>query len=235
MAAGSGSRLGHDLPKAFVPLVDRPLLRHALDQVFSCPDIDNVVLVAPSAHLSEAQALLLGDEVDRVVVVPGGAERTQSVLQGLSAVGEETAFVLVHDAARCLAPASLFTRVIQALHAGRSAVIPGVPVVDTVKQVDDEGLVTGTPERSVLRAIQTPQGFAREVLADAHRRAVESGQMATDDAALVESCGVPVAVVPGDPAAAKITTPDDLAFFEYRLTMANGRDLGLGHDPRSCS
>ncbi|WP_081578160.1 2-C-methyl-D-erythritol 4-phosphate cytidylyltransferase [Austwickia chelonae] len=228
VAAGSGSRLGHDLPKAFVPLIDRPLLRHALDQVLSCPDVDEVILVAPSTHLGEARALLTETERTRVEVVVGGAERTESVLHGLSAVREGTEFVLVHDAARCLAPPALFTRVIRALRSGRRAVVPGIPVVDTVKQVDDEGLVTATPDRSALRAVQTPQGFTREVLTEAHRRAVETGLGATDDAALVESCGVRVTVVPGEVAAAKITTPDDLAFFEYRLTAERRGSLGLG-------
>ncbi len=112
----------------------------------------------------------------------------------------------MHDAARCLTPVAVFERVIAAVRGGAPAVVPGMPVVDTVKQVDARGRVVATPDRSTLRAVQTPQAFDRDVLERAHALSSE----ATDDAALVERLGEPVLVVPGDPAALKVTTPADL-------------------------
>lgn len=141
-----------------------------------------------------------------VSVVAGGAERTHSVAAGLGAMREDVEIVLVHDAARCLAPAELFDRLVAAVRAGHDAVVPGMAVTDTIKQVDTQGRVVATPERSSLRAIQTPQAFRRAVLARAHA----SGLEATDDAALVEGVGVVVSVIDGDDLAFKVTTQTDL-------------------------
>ncbi|EAP97083.1 putative 2-C-methyl-D-erythritol 4-phosphate cytidylyltransferase [Janibacter sp. HTCC2649] len=141
-----------------------------------------------------------------VSVVAGGAERTHSVSAGLAALHEDIGIVLVHDAARCLAPAELFDRLVVAVRAGHDAVVPGLPVTDTIKQVDEQGQVVATPNRSSLRAIQTPQAFRRALLARAHA----SGLEATDDAALVEGLGVPVTVIDGDDLAFKVTTQSDL-------------------------
>lgn len=112
----------------------------------------------------------------------------------------------MHDAARCLAPASLFDRLVAAVVDGHDAVVPGISVTDTIKQVDDRGHVVATPDRSSLRAVQTPQAFRRSVLREAHA----SGGDATDDAALVERCGGSVLVIEGDDLAFKVTTPADL-------------------------
>jgi 2-C-methyl-D-erythritol 4-phosphate cytidylyltransferase len=141
-----------------------------------------------------------------VVVVAGGAERGDSVAAGLTALTEAVSVVLVHDAARCLTPLPVFERVIAAVCAGAPAVVPGTAVIDTIKQVDEHGRVVATPERSTLRAVQTPQGFRRDVLERAHALSSD----ATDDAALVERLGEPVLVVDGDPRALKVTTPADL-------------------------
>lgn len=225
VAAGSGSRLGAAVPKAFVPLAGRPLLAHALERVAGCPGLVRVVVVAPAAHAAEAARLAaeagLGTPYD---VVPGGAERSDSVAAGLAAAGTDVDAVLVHDAARALAPVSLFAAVVDALAAGHPAVVPGLPVVDTVKEVDADGRVVATPDRSRLRAVQTPQGFDRAVLARAHDDAPPG---ATDDAALVERLGLPVLVVPGDPLAEKVTTPRDLAVAHAVLAApAAGGDGG---------
>jgi len=141
-----------------------------------------------------------------VTVVAGGAERTASVAAGLAALDDEVDIVLVHDAARCLAPATLFDRLVEAVREGADAVVPGLPVTDTIKAVDATGVVVGTPDRSTLRAVQTPQAFRRSVLAGAHA----SGAEATDDAALVELVGGRVLVVDGDDLAFKVTTAADL-------------------------
>ena len=164
--------------------------------------------MAPAPHLEAARRLLTRSEGDVTRIVAGGAQRTESVVHGLAALGGEE-FVLVHDAARCLTPAVVFERIISSLEAGAEAVIPGLPVTDTIKQVDAGGFVEATPDRARLRAVQTPQGFRVEVLRAAHAQA--SGRLAaTDDAALVEALGVDVLVVQGDARAMKITCASDL-------------------------
>jgi 2-C-methyl-D-erythritol 4-phosphate cytidylyltransferase len=211
-----------------------PILGHALRGVLACASVEEVVLVVPDTHRAQAQAVV--DDICRsadsavdsgvdsavdsgvdsgvpVTLVSGGAERGDSVLAGLHRLSAATEVVLVHDAARCLAPVDLFERVVAAVNAGAVAVVPGTPVVDTVKQVDAHGLVISTPDRATLRAIQTPQGFRREVLERAHaaiRGSVLAAGGVTDDAGLVERLGEPVVVVDGDPLAMKVTTPGDL-------------------------
>lgn len=222
MAAGAGTRLGADAPKAFVHLAGTPILRWALNQVLACPDVARVVLVVPADHLADARALLTVPERDRVHIVPGGADRVASVRLGLAHLTDDDGLVLVHDAARCLAPPSLFSDVVHAIRQGHGAVVPGVPVADTVKEIDDTGKVVSTLDRSRLRAIQTPQGFVREVLVHAHTHAREAGLQVTDDASLVEASGAPVRVIPGDPLAEKITTQRDLRAAE--LLVASLRD-----------
>jgi 2-C-methyl-D-erythritol 4-phosphate cytidylyltransferase len=138
--------------------------------------------------------------------VAGGAERGESVAAGLAALSSDVEIVLVHDAARCLTPVEVFDRVVAAVRSGAPAVVPGLAVVDTIKEVDDSGTVIGTPDRGRLRAVQTPQGFRLDVLLRAHALP----DSATDDAALVERLGEPVLVVDGDPRALKITIADDL-------------------------
>jgi len=218
VAAGSGSRLGAALPKAFVPLGGRPLLGHALDTVARLAHVAAVVVVVPPGLDDTSAPPWAGvDLPPHAVVVAGGASRTESVSAGLAAVGDVDV-VLVHDAARCLTPLEVFERVVAAVAAGAAGAVPGIPVVDTVKTVDSLGVITGTPERASLRAVQTPQGFVREVLVAAHA----SGVGATDDAALVELGGHRVLVVEGDPLAFKVTTADDLDRAERVLAQRAG-------------
>jgi len=206
VAAGSGSRLGAGLPKALVPLRGRPLLAHAVDTVARVPGLAVVVVVAPPEHADPRGPAWAGvDLPPGAVVVVGGAERTDSVAAGLAAVGDVDV-VLVHDAARCLTPLAVFERVVAAVAGGAAGAVPGIPLVDTVKTVDAAGVITGTPDRATLRAVQTPQGFRREVLLAAHAGGVRT----TDDAALVERSGHHVVVVEGDPLGFKVTTSDDL-------------------------
>ena len=223
VAAGSGSRLGATAPKAFVPLAGRPILGHALDTVVRLPGLRSLVVVVPAeladGAASEWEGIGLPDDAR---VVTGGPERAESVAAGLAHVDEECDVVLVHDAARCLTPLAVFERVVEAVRAGTAGAagaVPGMPVVDTVKTVDAQGVITGTPERAALRAVQTPQGFRRDVLVEAYR----SGQVATDDAALVERMGHKVLVVEGDQLAFKVTLPADLDHAERLLATAGGR------------
>jgi 2-C-methyl-D-erythritol 4-phosphate cytidylyltransferase len=201
------------MPKAFAPLCGESLLAHALRGVFGCADVNHVIIVAPLSHVDQCWDIAgLLDEHPRVDVVVGGADRSASVEAGLAVLRRDDGIVLVHDVARCLAPSDLFARVIGAVRDGHPAVVPGLPVTDTVKVVDAQGRVLDTPDRESLRGIQTPQGFLREVLvlAHSHRHAHPGVAVATDDAGLVERTGGDVRVVAGDHRALKITSPLDL-------------------------
>ena len=206
-AAGSGERLAAGLPKAFVELVGRTLIERAIDGLRASGVVDSVVVAVPPDRMDEAK-LILGSSA---TVVAGGADRTESVRLALAAAGDAE-FVLVHDAARPLTPPSLITRVVESLRSGHTAVVPALPVVDTVKAVDANGVVLGTPERAGLRAVQTPQGFATATLLRAYERT--GGAPVTDDASMVENMGGQVQTVDGDPLAFKITTKQDLVLAE---------------------
>lgn len=234
-AAGSGSRLGHDLPKALVPLGGTPLVVRAARALADSTAVDGIVVTAPSTHLAAVVGLFPGDVVPGtavpVRVVPGGPSRQASVAAGLAALADLVAdveLVLVHDAARALAGPELVRRVVAALESGRRAVVPGVPVTDTVKRVvalpDGGELVVETPDRATLRAVQTPQGFVRELLERAHRagadRADDEARAVSDDAGLVELLGEEVHLVLGEPAALKITTAADLDLAERLLSRS---------------
>jgi 2-C-methyl-D-erythritol 4-phosphate cytidylyltransferase len=205
-AAGSGQRLAAGVPKAFVDLDGRTLVERAVAGLLESGVVDRIVVAVP-AELADQAELLLGPVA---TVVAGGATRIESVRCALAACSgaHEPDLVLVHDAARALTPPHLTTRVVKALRAGYSAVVPALPVPDTVKTIDANGVVLGTPERVGLRAVQTPQGFATELLVRAYERA--GGGDFTDDAAMVEHIGGQVQVVDGDPLAFKITNRLDL-------------------------
>jgi 2-C-methyl-D-erythritol 4-phosphate cytidylyltransferase/2-C-methyl-D-erythritol 2,4-cyclodiphosphate synthase len=210
VAAGSGTRLGHAEPKAFVPLGDDTILGVALDAVLGMRDTPYVVVVAPADRVDAARAVAAartGAASASFDVVPGGETRQESVSRGLAALPHVIETVLVHDAARPLTPSAVFDEVAAAVRARGHGVVPALPVVDTIKRVDDAGRVLGTVDRSELAAMQTPQGFPRSALEHAYSRA--HGEH-TDDAALVESIGMPIDVVPGDARAFKITVPADL-------------------------
>ncbi|HVD24310.1 MAG TPA: 2-C-methyl-D-erythritol 4-phosphate cytidylyltransferase [Lapillicoccus sp.] len=208
VAAGVGARYGAGVPKAFVPLYGRSLLAWSVRTALECPGVGCVAIVAPSSHLAEAERETAEYADARVRVVAGGIERHDSVAAGLAVLPAELDVVLVHDAARAMTPSSLFAAVAAAVADGAPAVVPGLPVVDTIKQVDETGTVVATLPRAALRAVQTPQGFRRDVLERAY--AAMRSALVTDDAALVEALGLPVLVIPGDPLAHKITTPADL-------------------------
>ncbi len=149
-------------------------------------------------------------------VVAGGEERRDSVAAGLAALPAACQLVLVHDAARPFASVALIDRIIAGARAG-TAVVPGLPVADTIKELQPGTTerVARTVPRHGLRRIQTPQGFPRRILEEAHARAESDGPSATDDAGLVEQAGGTVHIVPGDPRNLKVTTADDLALAEF--------------------
>ncbi|MDQ1540601.1 MAG: 2-C-methyl-D-erythritol 4-phosphate cytidylyltransferase [Actinomycetota bacterium] len=233
-AAGRGDRLGPGQPKALRTLGGVPMLVHAVRALSRARLVDLVVVAAPPDGVGDVKALLaLHDIGAEVLVVAGGAERQDSVARALEALPPAVDVVLVHDAARPLAPSELVDAVAGAVLAGHIAVVPGVPMADTVKRIApgeprDGGergprseLVSETVSRSDLRCIQTPQGFDRAVLAKAHAMADAT---LTDDAGLVERLGLPVVVVEGSAEAFKITRPIDLLLAEAVLLerRANG-------------
>ncbi|MEW6476027.1 MAG: 2-C-methyl-D-erythritol 4-phosphate cytidylyltransferase [Actinomycetota bacterium] len=205
VAAGSGSRFGDAVPKQFLELGGLRLIDWALAAAGAA--CDGVVAVLPAAHLDVTVA-------PAVKAVAGGPTRSASVRAGLAAVPDDASVIVVHDAARPLADALLFERVVAAVRRGADGAVPAVPVADTIKRVDPSGEVVETLDRAALRAVQTPQAFAADVL----RRAHAGGGEATDDAALVEAAGGRVVVVPGDPANLKVTGPEDLVRAEDLVT-----------------
>ena len=227
-AAGLGTRLGPGGPKALRELGGSSLLVHTVRRLGQAPSVGCVVVAAPAGMAALIHAALTTEVPAGVdlVVVDGGATRQDSVAAALSATPRSYPIVLVHDAARAFAPPELVERVASAVRDGHDAVIPVLPVVDTIKQIDESGYVAATPERATLRAVQTPQGFRRSVLEHAHRHSAHGD--ATDDASLAESIGVPVFCVPGADAAMKITRPADLAAAELLLaaTMSGRTTLG---------
>ena len=211
-AAGAGLRLGPGGPKALRLLAGEPLLVHAVRRVAAAPSVRMIVVAAPAAEVEAVRELLA--PVAPVTVVAGGAERQESVSLALAAVPDEIGIVLVHDAARALTPPQLIESVAAAVRQGHPAVIPVLPVVDTIKEVGPGEVVLGTVDRSVLRSVQTPQGFRHDVLAAVHASAADP---LTDDAGLVEKAGLPVTCVPGSDLALKITRPLDLVLAEALL------------------
>ncbi len=227
-AAGAGARLGAAVPKALVAVAGDPLVVHAVRRARASGVADHVVVTAPAGLREEFRALV---EPLGAVVVAGGETRQQSVAAGLAVVPDDVTVVLVHDAARAFAPPELFASVASAVAGGRDAVVPVLPVVDTIKAVEPEtGRVAATLDRASLRAVQTPQGFARALLARAHAAAPDAA--ASDDAGLVEAIGEDVWVIPGSDHARKITTPQDLALAE-RLeedAVTTLPSVGIGTD-----
>jgi 2-C-methyl-D-erythritol 4-phosphate cytidylyltransferase len=208
-AAGDGRRLGHERPKAFVKLGDRPLVAHAIELLEAHPRVDRVVVVVPEGW--EEPTALLADELAAgkvVASIAGGPSRALSVATGLAEVDAAASIILVHDAARPFASAELVDRVLDALD-GADGAVPGLPVSDTVKRVRD-GTAVETLDRSELRAVQTPQAFRAEALRRAYSGLREDISVATDCAQLVEKAGGTVVVVEGAPANIKITDAGDL-------------------------
>ncbi|WP_260497764.1 2-C-methyl-D-erythritol 2,4-cyclodiphosphate synthase [Curtobacterium herbarum] len=221
VAAGSGTRLGLGTAKAFVPVAGERMLVRALRTVLSLAEPTLVVVVAPADRMDECRALVAdvaGAASEYLTVVPGGADRHASVQAGLAVLPDSVATVLVHDAARCLTPASQFERVFAAVGSGDAVesgadavaggvgVVPALPVTDTVKRVAGD-VVVETVDRSALVGVQTPQGFPLAAL----RRAYAVAERAeTDDAGVFQAAGGAVRTVPGDADAFKVTTRWDL-------------------------
>ncbi|MQA05065.1 MAG: 2-C-methyl-D-erythritol 4-phosphate cytidylyltransferase [Streptosporangiales bacterium] len=217
-AAGRGERMGPGGPKALRPIAGTPMLVYAVRSLASARSVDLVLVAAPPDDVHAVSALLVDHELAAEVdVIAGGTTRQESVRLALASLPADADIVLVHDAARPLAPAELADDVVRAIRGGAEAVVPGAPVADTIKHIDVAGQVVRTIDRGMLRAAQTPQGFRRDVLTLAHDAASASTAQATDDAGLVELSGHPVVVIPGAEEAFKVTRPLDLVVAEAVL------------------
>jgi 2-C-methyl-D-erythritol 4-phosphate cytidylyltransferase len=229
-AAGRGVRLGPGAPKALRALNGTPMLIHAVRALAASRAVSLVVVVAPSDGAPEVKSLLDAHALPgsiEFLVVPGGESRQESVKLGLDALPPDYGIVLVHDAARPLVPVDTVDAVIQAVRDGAPAVVPALPLADTVKEVEpatvqgDPEPVLATPDRARLRAVQTPQGFDRTTLVRAHETVTDN---VTDDASMVEQLGERVVVVPGHEEAFKVTRPLDLVLAEAVLARRRLND-----------
>jgi len=217
-AAGQGKRMGTSVSKSYMEILGRPLLAYTLDKYQNHPLITEILLVVQAKDIEYCRNDIVGkygfNKVKKIIA--GGAERQDSVANGLAALDPGVEWVLVHDGARPLIDGQTISQAVETAWACGAAVV-GVPVKDTIKVVDDNLTVQGTPERQSLWIAQTPQVFRRDILEEAYRQAALDGWMGTDDASLVERLGVKVQVVRGRYDNIKITTPEDLPFFRESL------------------
>ena len=213
VAGGSGTRVGGDELKQFRWVAGKPMLLHSVQTFMARADVGMVVVVLPQRYAGDPPPWLFQCDVDRLLVSLGGRTRSESVANGLDDLPDEAQIVLVHDAARPLVGAATIDRVVASVRAGRS-VVSALPVVDTLKEVDEDGGIVRSVSREQLWRAQTPQGFPRQVIVDAHRRAKAERVSATDDAALLERLGIPVHVVRGSERALKVTEAGDFARVE---------------------
>jgi 2-C-methyl-D-erythritol 4-phosphate cytidylyltransferase len=210
VAAGSGTRAGAKELKQFRWVAGKPMLLHSVQTFQARDDVGMVVCVLPKAYVGDPPPWLFQSDIERLLLSVGGRERQESVAHGLQDLPAEIEIVLVHDAARPLVTDAVIGRVIDEARAGRCA-IAALPVVDTLKEVDESGRIVRTIERQRLWRAQTPQAFPRAVLERAHAEGRAAGISATDDAALCERLGIPVVVVRGTERAMKVTDEADFA------------------------
>jgi 2-C-methyl-D-erythritol 4-phosphate cytidylyltransferase len=203
-AAGSGVRLGADVPKAFLALGGLSLLTRSALAMSTVADV--LIIAAPMDGLAEASAQLAHVDAE-IHIVAGGEHRQESVAKALRMVPADVSIVLVHDAARPLVPIVVTQSVVEAIRNGAKAVIPVLPLVDTIKRVNNQGIAIETVDRNQLRRVQTPQGFDRATLDLAYEN---PEVVATDDAGLMDALGIVVLTVAGDERSLKITTMADV-------------------------
>jgi len=224
--AGMGHRLGAEIPKALIQIQGITLLERAFISLSKV--VDEIVITAPAGYEEQFKAIV-GQSAE---VVTGGVLRSDSIRVALKALSPSVESVLIHDAARALASSALAAKVLDELRSGQSAVIPVLKVIDTIKEIDRDGFVRATPDRSSLVAAQTPQGFNRQVLERAH----SASDDATDDAALVEAIGVKVKTIEGEISAFKITTKEDIGQALLLLSPSNRNfKVGMGVDAHAFS
>jgi 2-C-methyl-D-erythritol 4-phosphate cytidylyltransferase len=218
VAGGSSTRAGGTELKQFRWVAGKPALLHSLQTFMARPDVISVVVVLPQAYAADPPPWIFQCDIDRLMVSTGGRTRTESVRNGLEDLPDEASIVLVHDAARPLIGEATIDRVVASAREGHCT-IAALPVVDTLKEVDESGTIVRTIERERLWRAQTPQGFPREVIVRVHRDAKAARVTATDDAALCERLQIPVKVVRGSERAMKLTEEADFARAEALFTL----------------
>jgi 2-C-methyl-D-erythritol 4-phosphate cytidylyltransferase len=211
VAGGSGSRMKSPVKKQYLALSGRPIVAHTLMAFDSCSFLDRIILVVPAADVDYCRSdivapLTLDHEVH---LVAGGPQRQASVLNGLAAMGDAEGIVMIHDGVRPFVRPSLMNACLEGVKA-TGACIPATPATDTLKRVDENGVILKTLDRQRIRLAQTPQTFSLRLIRRAHQLAIQRGFAATDDASVAEFCGERVTVVPGDRDNIKITTLEDL-------------------------
>ncbi|MEM1279708.1 MAG: 2-C-methyl-D-erythritol 4-phosphate cytidylyltransferase [Cyanobacteria bacterium P01_H01_bin.152] len=217
-AAGVGRRMGSDRNKLLLALKGQPILAWTLQAAAASQSIEWLGLICQAVDKPDLLAILDSLKLTKpVILVPGGSSRQESVYNGLQALPPTAEQVLIHDGARCLATPALFDRCAAALQTC-SGLIAAIPVKDTIKIVNDHGMIEATPDRSRLWAAQTPQGFHVAPLKAAHDQGKAQNWAVTDDAALFEKVGLPVKIVPGEETNLKVTTPEDLQIAEKVLS-----------------
>lgn len=227
-AAGQGKRMHAGVNKVFLELSGKPMLVHTMLRFSACPEVDGFIIPAGEAEIPLLQRILkVVPHLKPYEFVIGGTERQYSIANALAKIPAQTDVVLVHDAARPLVSRATIEKVIQEA-SDQGAAIAAVPEKNTVKVIDQDGVVRKTPDRRTLWEVQTPQGFRKEILLDAYRKAEQDGFLGTDDASLVERLGVPVRVVRSDYRNIKVTTPEDLVIAEALLRQDKVRSAKVG-------
>lgn len=227
LAGGSGSRMGAQRNKVLLKLAGKPVIVRAVDAFTNL--VDGVILISREEDIPDMRAAMAAANLP-VTIVAGGDSRQASVWNGLCALPEICTHVLIHDGARCLVDEGTIRRCMASVE-NHGTGVAAIPAIDTIKQVDANEIVTATPDRSQLRAVQTPQGFTVELIRRAHMSAQQAGFLGTDDASLVERLGHPVRLTEGNRRNIKLTTPEDLIMAETFL----GRNfpalrVGQGYD-----
>ena len=227
LAGGSGSRMGAQRNKVLLKLAGKPVIVRAVEAFANL--VDGVILISREEDIPDMRAAMAAANLP-VTIVAGGDSRQSSVWNGLCALPESCTHVLIHDGARCLVDEGTIRRCMASVE-NHGTGVAAIPAIDTIKQVDANEIVTATPDRSQLRAVQTPQGFTVELIRRAHMSAQQAGFLGTDDASLVERLGHPVRLTEGNRRNIKLTTPEDLIMAETFL----GRNfpalrVGQGYD-----
>ncbi|MDZ8081926.1 MAG: 2-C-methyl-D-erythritol 4-phosphate cytidylyltransferase [Nostoc sp. SerVER01] len=217
-AAGIGKRMGSNRNKLLLKVRSQPIIAWTLLAAQAASTITWIGIISQPTDWPDFNAIIADLKLTKPVeLIPGGSTRQESVYNGLQALPPNAEQVLIHDGARCLVTPDLFNSCAQAIAHCRG-LIAAVPVKDTIKVVDQQGIIQSTPDRQNLWAAQTPQGFDVKLLKQCHAEGVRQGWEVTDDAALFEKCGIQVRIVEGEETNLKVTTPQDLAIAEFILT-----------------
>ena len=227
-AAGSGSRMGANMPKQYINIKNKPVLIHTLDVFDTCSDIDDIVIISRADDIDYIKELLQDYNIKKVSdIVSGGDTRQQSVINGLNRVNSE--IVLIHDGARPFVTHKQIRALIDEIKVSSAASL-GIPVTDTLK-LSNNSTIVKTVDRENLYGIQTPQGFKTDLIKKAHKYALENSLSVTDDCSVCEAMGIDVKIVTGSPLNIKITTPDDLILAEGILNREEkSMRVGMGYD-----